>query len=699
LWDINDNGLQMVAIGRLAIMWLSTLLAALVYRWSGELFHSKLAGLLTLLFFTFDPNVLANSYLATTDIGSAFFISLAAYLVWRYWRRESSHQKYLYVITAVAIGFALSAKFSGLILLPAIVMIAFYSLVTTRSKQVAWRRTVIEIAGWFLIAILIFFLIYHFDFTTFWQDFSLQREHQLGGNDSFILGRFGRGWWYYFPLVFVIKTPLPTLILLSIGLLLFAAQRQWSWQIVWPLLLAVAVGLAALVSRVNIGYRYLLVALPSVYVFLGQLGQPSLLRIRSLRWVLTVCLLWLLATSVWIHPHYLAYFNALAGGPNNGWNIVLDSNIDWGQDLQGLGAYLQEKEIDFVNANWLGSVPLEVYGINGRAIMNEPIETEYGLHDWFYPSRPAPGVYALSVTQLYGVLLNDRARYHWFKERPPEDKIGYSIFVYDVPPSGEQVGLALSGIGISTIRLDDFDQAFNSNDVHPRWYDARTSVLWPAGSTVGSAVTTWASIGDGHLPDHPALQALYPLSGPSRRGVGSDELAYYLFQWHGSPISERLALSSSDPSIETRFGWSPESKVSSREWDQVRLPLLEPALFGNTLELLGYEKEWDGEIPTDQSLELVSYWRLHQTPSEDLKLFVHVIDTEGEVVAQHDALDVLTDGLKPGDELAQLHTIPLQDGLPSGEYGLQIGVYRKSDFTRLPVATVDRLLLDSFVLE
>ncbi|MDX1415138.1 MAG: phospholipid carrier-dependent glycosyltransferase, partial [Candidatus Promineifilaceae bacterium] len=479
MWEINDNGLQMLAVGRLAIIWLALLLAALVYRWSGQLFSTKTAGLLALLLFTFDPNILAHSFLATTDLGMAFFYTLAGYLIWRYWRYDLRRPIWLYMAAGVAIGLALAAKFSGLIIIPALIGIAVYKLVTAHAPRRDWWRTALEAAGWVAIGAVLFLLVYRFSWQTLDLDFSWQSEHQLQGRTSFLSGEFSRGWWYFFPLVMAIKTPISTMLLVILSVTLYTWRRRWDWQTVWPLLLASGIFAASMVSRVNIGYRYLLPMLPPLAVFVGQLARPGdrknpVLKISAALLIMTVIV------SMAIHPHYLAYFNALVGGPDHAWRVVVDSNIDWGQDLQGLAAYMDENSFDFVNANWLGSAPLEAYGINGRAVLGWPAAKENPLYDWFYPARPAPGFYAFSATQLQGLYLRgDKARFAWFKERQPLAKIGYSLFVYDVPAEGEEVGLALSGIGIETITVEDFDQAFKSNDLQPRWYDARSSIVWP----------------------------------------------------------------------------------------------------------------------------------------------------------------------------------------------------------------------------
>jgi 4-amino-4-deoxy-L-arabinose transferase-like glycosyltransferase len=698
MWEDNNSGLQMLAVARLAIIWMATLLGALVYRWSGQLFSAKIASLLALILFSFDPNILAHGYLATTDLGTTFFFALSGYLVWRYWREAAPRPFWLYIAVGTAIGLTMAAKFSGLILIPAIILIAGYRLITTNARKEEWWRALLEICGWLVIAAFIFLLVYRFNWQTLSLDFTWQRDHQLHGRLGFLLGEFSNGWWYYFPLIYTIKTPIPLILLLLLSIVLFVWRRNWAWPVLWPLLLAGGVFAASMVSRVNIGYRYLLPMIPPLTVFMGQLARPGYIKSRLGKVSLSLALLLAMLISIAVHPHYLAYFNVLAGGPDNAWRIVVDSNIDWGQDLQGLAKYMEENGYDIVNANWLGTAPLKAYGINGRIVEGWPAAKEYPLYDWFYPAHPAPGFYAISVTQLQGLYLKgDKERFKWFKERQPLDKIGYSLFVYDVPADGERVGLALSGIGISTIEEDDFNQAFQSNDVHPRWFDARSSLIWPGGSPEGDSIAAWAAVGSGHMPDNLALQALYPQDGPQIQGVGEGGMQYSLYQWQESPLSVLLAEDQHE-AIKTAFGWTPEPVMGSGSWD--RIPLDGAAILGEVLALKGYQPLWDEPLQAGKPLQMLSYWKVINAPQEDIKLFLHLLDENGEIVAQHDGLDISVQGLQPGDELIQLHTAQLPDNLTPGEYGLQIGAYRVDDFSRLllPDNRSDRILLDKYLV-
>lgn len=636
LWETNNNGLVLIFVGRFMIISLALLLAAVLYRWGRQITGQKTAALLAVVLFTIDPNVLAHSFLATTDLGMAFFLFLAAYGAWRYWQRGGW---LLYGLAGVAMGAAWGSKFSAVILLPALIIVSLW-----RGVQERKIRPFVESFGWLLIAAFVLCAIYRFQLDTLRLDFQLQQEHLATGHSAFLWGQLSKtGWWYYFPVIFAIKTPIITLILLVVGTVQFLQRRGWSWQWVWVLVLAAGVAGGVLTSRVNLGYRYLLPALPLLYLFLSSSLLPSLpspLTPRS-SLLLPFSLLLLAAESLYYHPHYLAYFNQLVGGPANGWRYAVDSNLDWGQDWAAVQEYMAQNGIETVNANWLGTAPLMVYGINGRSISGWPMAKEDPLTDWFYPERPFPGTYILSATQLWGVYLNNPQRFAWFRERPPDDRIGYSLFVYHVPADGAAVGAAFSGIGPAMVAADDYTQAFASNQVRPVWFDARTSFVWPQGEH------SWLAVGEGHLPSHPALQGLYPSV------------------WQGGQqVMEGVAW-------QYRLFELPSNLAETAEF----VPMAETAVFGGALQFLGYRLA--AQSPT---VELLTFWHVQGQPATELKIFVHLVNERGELVAQHDGLDVVSSGLQAGDEMAQLHSLP---SLPPGNYTAYIGVYDPGTFGRL----------------
>ena len=150
MWEINVNGLLLVWAGRLGIIILALLLGALVIRWAAQLVGRRGAGLVALLLFTFDPNILAHGSLATTDMGLSFFFVLAGYLLWRYWTTVDRGRTAVLpgLLAGAALGLAVAAKFSGMVLVIAMLLMVAYRFATAQRR----RRAVEALAG--LLAVL-----------------------------------------------------------------------------------------------------------------------------------------------------------------------------------------------------------------------------------------------------------------------------------------------------------------------------------------------------------------------------------------------------------------------------------------------------------------------------------------------------------------------------------------------------------------
>ena len=648
IWHTNPH-LPLIFVGRLAIIWLALLTAAGLARWSAQQWHSPHAGLFTLALFTFDPNILAHASLATTDLGTAALFALAA---WAIGRATAQPTPARILGAGVATGLLASAKFSAVVLAPALAILVILAIWQWPTAAPALRPTP-AIWLWFVAALLVavglFTAVYRGSWPALHMDWALQQAHQQEGHSAYLLGqRSVRGWWYYFPLLLLVKTPLVALGVATAALLGPLTQQDWRWQVWWPWIIAGGLLAAGMTSNVNIGYRYLLPMIPLVSVAAGWLAtaRPKLSAVAALG----------LAIGVgWLHPHYLAYYNPLAGGPAHGWRVAVDSNYDWGQDLSRLAPLWAAVPPEQRYLAYFGSAVWDGYGVQANPLPGWPTARPNPTADAFYPPAPAPGHYALSVTQLLGVYLDEPDRFAYFQGQTAVARAGYSLFLYDVPPTGDPIGLALSGVGVSHLALPDWQASWASNDVRLRWYDGRTSLLIPAGTAETSA---WVALGTGHWPSLPALRNLYP--PPTLHG-GEPAWAYTLHRWPDA------------------LAWPPASAVPTA----ASLP------FGQTLALVGHE--WVGEREGERegegdTLNLLTYWEVVGQTTAELNLFVHVLDGSGQLVAQHDGLDVRSERWQVGDKVAQWHTIPRPAAWGTAPYEVRVGVYRTADFGRLPTA-------------
>jgi hypothetical protein len=150
--------------------------------------------------------------------------------------------------------------------------------------------------------------------------------------------------------------------------------------------------------------------------------------------VLLVLALGVLLPTLWLHPHYLSYFNLLAGGPANGASILADSSNDWGQDLLRLQDWMAENEEETIKLGWFGTADPAYYRINFEPLPGFPRAEFLAL--WanppFNPENPEPGLYAISASSLWESHWEARHVYAWFRAHEPTDRIGYSIYIYDL---------------------------------------------------------------------------------------------------------------------------------------------------------------------------------------------------------------------------------------------------------------------------
>jgi hypothetical protein len=136
-----------------------------------------------------------------------------------------------------------------------------------------------------------------------------------------------------------------------------------------------------------------------------------------------------IAVCFWISPHYLAYFNEFAGGPANGYRYLVDSNLDWGQDLKGLKQYMDQHGIDRIYLSYFGSDSPQRYGIKYDWLPSPLPENPEPLKRVRIPTK---GYVAVSVTDLQGVFPGTRNMFQWLAPYKPIAKIGYSIFLYRI---------------------------------------------------------------------------------------------------------------------------------------------------------------------------------------------------------------------------------------------------------------------------
>ncbi|MFQ5420385.1 MAG: ArnT family glycosyltransferase [Anaerolineae bacterium] len=444
----------MVFLARFPIVLLMLGLALAGFRFARALWGT---GWLAFFFILFDPNILAHGRYATTDVGGAFFGLLAVWAVWRLWQRSGWDWR-RWGTAVLTLGLAFSAKLSILAFAPMLALMAFLPQRDGFSWRGARRRLAqLALAG--VVSLLVVWAVFGFEWGVYhfasaglagWNGRSgplptfLAGIEQIAGltgggrGSTFLLGRFSdSGFAAYFPVAFLVKTPLVTLLLLGTAVIVLLRNKETRGTAVFlltPILLYFALSMQ---SAFNIGYRHLLPVLPLVMVLIGGLVPRITHHASRITYhVSRFAPLLLILTTLAIHPHYVSYFNLAAGGPANGYHILVDSNVDWGQDLLRLRNWMNENRVDSVKLAWFGTADPGYYGIR-----YEPLpglgRSEFFLKWWDVPfdtQQPEPGVYAISVTNLWELPLQEaeKTRFAWFRAHEPDARVGYSILIYRV---------------------------------------------------------------------------------------------------------------------------------------------------------------------------------------------------------------------------------------------------------------------------
>jgi len=401
------------------------------------------AALLSITVFALMPVFISNNALATTDPGAAVFFLGAVAAACRFSRsgpaagrrgKARAGRPWAWAAAAgVLAGLAMVSKFSMFILPPLLIGLWF---VDARLKG---GLKPVRLAGFSLLllaaAVLVVLFVYRFEPGLYYKGLSSTLGRLEQGRSSFAWGNYSIGGvWWYFPFAFAVKTPPAAVFLACFGAWYSFRKpgRDWLWVIVPP-----AVYFAASFgSKVQIGYRHILPVMPFLALAAG-LGAAYIIEKR--RYLPGAAALLLLSSWGWLlyltHPHYLAYFNELAGGPSNGYKLLVDSNLDWGQDLPGLARYLQSRGNPPVIFSYFGVARPESYGVNYTPLCPYSHTELKGTGVSACSLKEA--LLAVSATNLQGVYFPDRKTFSWLKERKPVFVAGYSIFVYDLTADKE----------------------------------------------------------------------------------------------------------------------------------------------------------------------------------------------------------------------------------------------------------------------
>ena len=205
-------------------------------------------------------------------------------------------------------------------------------------------------------------------------------------------------------------------------------QRNEAIFLVLPV---VFIFLAMTQAKVNIGLRHIIPVYPFLFVLAARIVTIDFQRRWLRRFLIGAPVVLTAVTALRIAPHQLAYFNELVGGPENAYRYLSDSNIDWGQDLKGVQAYMANENLPMIYFSYSGTAPPAYYGIRYQYVPGTwPL-------DWPPPKDKVPAaaarkILAISVYNLQDVSTAYYPLFRWLWHRQPLKKIGYSIFVFEL---------------------------------------------------------------------------------------------------------------------------------------------------------------------------------------------------------------------------------------------------------------------------
>ncbi|HLF26547.1 MAG TPA: glycosyltransferase family 39 protein [Anaerolineae bacterium] len=667
--------------GRLPIIAVSLMLGAFIFRWARER-AGGLPALGALALYVFCPNLLAHSRLATTDSVTAATFLISAYAFQRALNAPRSATRFL---SGAALGLAFAAKFSA-----AALPLAFALETAGRAWQARRERRpaltpFITLTATILVGGLTLWAIYRFQMGPiepgglnvpapyYWAEWQALNQYLQDPLAGYLFGQLApRGWWYYYPIAFLVKTPLPVLILAILAVWRTVRARSW----IRDLTLYLAPGLyfgALLFSPHDLGYRYLLPVAPFIFVASADVIAAALAA-RGTRIAVGLLIAWQIIGALRYHPYYLTFFNEIIGGPDRGRYILSDSNIDWGQDLIGLKQYVDDRQIERIQLSYFGVAHPDAYGLSAElqpplisGIQDPP--QERWRWDWrtFYPADPLPGVYAISVNNL----MYPSMPYAIFRDRMPEAIIGGSIYVYDVPARGASIDLALGGLQIDHIDPGSYAR-FNTNDVRLRWFRPADSLIAPPGAA-------WIALVD---------QALAPELTSFLDGVRPEFQARALrkdspYSVYHFELGQRLLAAAQAAQHNVYLSLELYPQLT----DAISATL--PVRFGDALEFISYHI-----TPADET-NVTTYWGVTNPATAPTELFVHALNPDGQIVAQRDGFGAAAYGWRAGDVFVQISRLAIPR--ETGPVWIEIGLYNPNSGERLPVL-VDGRPIDSRLL-
>ena len=468
------NGIDrtLIPARRMAAL-LSAMLAITIFLAALEM-YGQTAALFALALFCFDPNFLAHGAFVTTDIGASLTLLLSIYLFYRVLKKPTVVRV---IWLGIAVGMTLTAKFTGIFVVPMIVVIWLLDLWRRRdiedTDRVGARHLASVVAAISAIGLFFVWAIYRFRFAArpasltldpatnqYMQELSssssrslmlwVTKHHLLpeaylygladtkisaASLPSYLFGHLThQASRLYYPAALTIKSTLPFLILLLVTIVALVSRR-WKIQreaialIVPPAILFTI----ASTSDIGIGFRHLLPIFPMLYILIAGCATYLVNRNRRLIYPLGALLLWQVGTSELSRPGLVAYANEAWGGPSKTHLYLTDSNTDWGQQLRYVKKYLDQhpNEPCYFAYFEQGPVDFRNYGVRCQ-VLPTGSGAWTGMSSIPFGSNPdVSGLVLVSDGVLAGADIPGKTNpYAQFQTLQPSDVIDRAVYVY-----------------------------------------------------------------------------------------------------------------------------------------------------------------------------------------------------------------------------------------------------------------------------
>jgi Dolichyl-phosphate-mannose-protein mannosyltransferase len=456
-----NDATTLIHRGRVVPCLLTVLLVLLLWSWAREA-GGPVAGVAAVALAAFHPSLLAHGHLATTDLPGTLGLFAMSWAFWRWTRRPTMPWA---LAVACLLGLTVNARLTGWLGAPILATLAgLHALgLPAGSRRRFLRQALVLGAVGLVVVPAVIWSVHGFRYAP-WPGASVaeapgpglglagdlirgleahrvlpeaylegarfQLEHNMIGHPAFLLGaRSNTGWVLYYLVAFVVKSTPGFLVALAISTWVLTRRRGWGPASVatHAATTAALVFVTASLGHIQIGERYILPVHPYLMLLMA-VTAPALVALKRGRVVAAGVLALHAGPSLLAAPGgHLSYFNLLAGGRAGGHRVLLDSNLDWGQDLPRLAEWMRAQGVKTVQLGYHGSDDPHRVGIDAETLPG------LNLFAGRPPRVPFSGTVAVSPNLLMGLFSGGGYDpYAELRQRPPDDRAGV-FFIYRLP--------------------------------------------------------------------------------------------------------------------------------------------------------------------------------------------------------------------------------------------------------------------------